>query len=80
MRSRTKPISAGSSVTEAAIVTATVTAALTAMPLMNDSPINSMPSSEMITARPAKITARPAVSIATRVACSGVRPASRPSR
>ena len=47
---------------------------------MKPSPINSNPRSEIITVRPAKITALPAVSIAVRVACSGVRPASRPSR
>ena len=80
MRSRTKPSSAGSSVTAAIIVTPTVTAAPIASPVMNDSPISSIPSSEIITVRPAKITARPAVSIAVRVACSGVLPASRPSR
>ncbi len=75
-----KPSSAGSRVTEAIIVTSTVTAAPVARPLMNDRPMMNMPSSEITTVTPANMTARPAVSSATTVDCSGSRPAFRPSR
>ena len=64
MRSRTNPISAGSSVTEATIVAATVSVALTASPVTKGSPTRTMPSSEITTIVPANMTERPAVSIA----------------
>ena len=75
-----KPSSAGSSVTEAIIVTSTVTAAPVARPLMKPRPMMNMPSSEMTTVNPANTTARPAVSSATTVDCSGPSPALSPSR
>ncbi len=75
-----KPSSAGSNVTEAIIVMSTVIAAPVARPLMNDRPMMNMPSSEITTVKPAKTTARPAVSSATTVDCSGSSPAFRPSR
>jgi hypothetical protein len=59
-----KPSRAGSSVNEASTVTATVAAALTAMPCTKPTPISSMPSREMTTVMPAKSTERPAVSMA----------------
>ncbi len=76
----TKPSTAGSSVTAAATVSATTAAAPMPSPLMNDSPIASMPSNAMITVSPAKSTARPDVSIAVTTASSGSRPACRPWR
>ncbi len=80
MRRRTKLSSAGSSVSEAIIVVRTASAAPTARPLMNETPISSMPSSEMMTIVPAKLTDRPAVSMAVTVASSGSSPAWMPSR
>ena len=58
------PSSAGSSVNEAIIVTVTTVAAPTPNPETNATPINNMPSSEITTVIPAKVTARPEVSIA----------------
>ena len=75
-----KPSIAGSSVTAASIVIATVTAAPTAIPVTNGNCMISMPSNEMITASPAKTTERPAVSIAVTVDSSGERPTASPSR
>ena len=80
IRSRTNPMSAGSSVTEAIIVVATVIAAATARPAMNGSPISSNPRSETTTVNPAKITARPAVSKAARADASTAPSSARPSR
>ena len=60
----TKPSTAGSSVTAAATVTATTAAAPMPKPLMKERPMANMPSSAMITVRPANSTARPDVSIA----------------
>ncbi len=79
-RSATKPSSAGSSVTEAIIVTSTVSDAPMPRPCTNDSPMSSRPSSEMTTVVPAKSTARPAVSMATPVASADVRPLRSSSR
>ena len=73
-------IRAGSRVIDASSVTATVDAAAMPRPAMNSRPISSMPSRETTTVTPAKTTARPAVSIAPRVACSGVAPARVSSR
>ena len=80
MRSRTNASSAGSSVTEAIIVAATGIAAATASPLMNGRPMKSMPSSEITTVSPAKITARPAVSMARKIEGSTAPSSASPSR
>ena len=64
-RSPANPSSAGSSVSDAATVTATTAAALMARPWMKATPITSMPSSEITTVNPANRTDRPAVSMAT---------------
>ena len=66
--------------TEAIIVAATVSAAATASPVMNGSPMSNIPSSETTTVTPAKITARPAVSKATKAARSTALSSARPSR
>jgi hypothetical protein len=71
---------AGSSVSEAAMVMATTTAAPTARPVTKLMPITSIPSSEMTTVVPAKVTARPAVSMATSVARATSMPVWRFSR
>ncbi len=76
----TKPSTAGNKVTAAATVRATTAAAPIPRPLMNESPIASMPSNAMITVSPAKSTARPDVSIAVITASSGPRPAWSPWR
>ena len=47
---------------------------------MNGSPMRSMPSSEITTVSPAKITARPAVSIARNTEGSTSPSSARPSR
>ena len=73
-RSPAKPSSAGRSVSDATTVTSTTTAELIARPEMNEMPITIMPRNEMTTVRPAKVTARPAVSMAMAVASSGVWP------
>jgi hypothetical protein len=70
-----KPITAGSNVTDASIVTRTVVALPTATPSTNANPISSIPSSEMTTVVPAKSTARPDVIKAARLADSGSWPA-----
>ncbi len=57
-----KPTSAGSSVSDAATVTATTDAAPIARPVTKVTPMRSMPSSEMTTVVPANSTDRPAVS------------------
>jgi hypothetical protein len=62
-----KPSSAGSRVTDATTVTATVVAALTARPYTYPRPISTMPSREITTVAPAKTADRPAVSIAIRI-------------
>ena len=79
-RSPARPSNAGSRVTEASIVTATVVAAPIPRPEMKARPMSSMPSNEMTTVSPAKMTARPAVFRAAAVASSGESPAWRPSR
>ena len=79
-RSPTKPSSAGSSVTDASMVNNTVIDAPIAKPFMNDTPMINMPNSEMTTVVPAKITARPAVLIASAVASAQVLPRRRDSR
>ena len=80
MRSPAKPRNAGRSVTEATIVTSTVTAAPVARPLMKARPMMNIPSREITTVNPANTTARPAVSSATTAASSGSCPARSPSR
>ena len=80
MRSPANPSRAGSRVTLASMVMITVVDAATAMPFTNGSPIKSSPSSENMTVVPAKMTARPAVSIASTVAASGSSPRCRLSR
>ena len=75
-----KPSSAGSSVIDASIVTATVLAAPMPSPDTNARPINNMPSNDTTTVMPANTTARPAVSIAVNVASSKLCPACRFSR
>ena len=67
-RSPAKPSSAGSSVTDATIVTATTEAAPMANPVTKLTPMINMPISEMTTVVPANTTARPAVSMAIDVA------------
>jgi hypothetical protein len=79
-RSPAKPSRAGSSVSDATIVTATTVAAPIASPVMKLICMMSMPSSEMTTVVPAKDTARPAVSMATTVDCSVPMPLCRFSR
>ncbi len=71
----TRPSRAGSRVTEASMVTATVEAAPMPSPEMNLRPMSSMPRSDTTTVRPAKTTARPAVSMARPTESSGERPA-----
>ena len=80
MRAPANPSSAGRRVTDATMVQATVIEAPMPRPDTNESPMSSIPSSETTTVRPAKITERPAVSIARIVARSGVRPPRSPSR
>ncbi len=53
---------AGSRVSDATMVTATTVAAPMPRPWMKLTPISSMPSSEITTVSPAKVTARPDVS------------------
>ncbi len=79
-RSPANPRSAGSSVSDATAVTKTTTAAAPARPVMNDSPISTMPSNEITTVVAANATARPAVSSATTVASSTDAPLCRFSR
>jgi hypothetical protein len=62
------------------MVTATTVAAPMARPFTKLSPMISMPSSEMTTVVPAKVTARPAVSMANDVANSLLWPLFRFSR
>ena len=80
MRSPAKPSRAGSRVSDATTVMATMTAALTARPWMKATPITTMPRNDTTTVTPAKATARPAVSIAIEVASSEVCPWRRFSR
>ena len=80
IRSWASANSAGSRVIEASRVRNTVAAAAMPSPATNFSPINNMPSSDSTTVMPANTTARPAVSIAPTVACSGVAPARVSSR
>ena len=63
-RSPKKPSSAGSSVSEASTVVATLSDAATATPYRNDRPRANSPSRAMQTVMPANSTARPEVSTA----------------
>ena len=74
------PSSAGSKVTAAATVNATVSAQATARPFRKVIPSTKMPSSAMHTVPPANSTARPEVSIAATAASSAVSPDCRPRR
>ena len=76
----TNPSSAGSSVTDAVMVTSTPSAVPIATPRNVSVLRTSSPSRAMTTVLPAKSTARPAVSSATTVAASGSRPESSASR
>ena len=67
----TKPSTAGSSVTAAAITSSTASAAPIESPRMNERPIRNRPNNEITTVPPANSTARPLVSIACTTACSG---------
>ena len=80
MRCLANPSNAGSNVIDATIVTATVVAAPTPRPDTNCRPMSSMPNSDTTTVRPAKTTARPAVSIAPTAASSNDLPRRRFSR
>ena len=75
MRSPAKPMRAGSRVSDAMAVTATTVAQAMAMPVTNARFISTMPSNEMTTVEAAKVTARPAVSMATTAASSIEAPA-----
>ncbi len=70
------PSSAGSRVSEATTVVATLREAATATPYRNDRPSANRPSSAMQTVMPANSTARPEVSSAVTVASSGLAPSS----
>ena len=63
-RSPANPRSAGSRVSDATTVVATTSAAEMARPETNETPMTSIPRNEITTVAPAKVTARPAVSIA----------------
>jgi hypothetical protein len=78
--SPTKPSRAGSRVSDATMVTATTVAAPMASPFTKLMPMMSMPRREMTTVVPAKVTARPAVSMASVVANSPPWPSCRFSR
>jgi hypothetical protein len=68
--------SAGSRVSEATIVSSTVTATAVTVPWNAAMPSVNMPSSAMITLAPANSTERPAVSSAVAVACARSAPRS----
>jgi hypothetical protein len=74
------PSNAGSSVTEATMVSSTAMMALTAMPLTKEMPMMNRPSMEMHTVTPAKRTARPAVVRAVAHASSDDAPSWRHAR
>ncbi len=80
MRLPAKPISAGSSVIAATIITSTLTALATASPRTKERPMMNRPSNEIITVMPAKMTARPEESTAWTMASSGSIPAWKFSR
>ena len=80
IRSPTQPSSAGSSVNDTSTISTTPTAAARATAVTNSSPINVSPISEMTTVVPAKITARPLVSIASTTESSTESPACNASR
>ncbi len=71
-----KPSSAGSRVSEASMVSKTVTVAAAAAPYRNEIPTANCPSSAIATVRSAKSTVRPVVLTAFTVASSMLRPAS----
>ncbi len=72
--------SAGSRVIDASIITSTPIALEMARPFTKAMPINSKPSSEMITVMPANTTARPDESTEATIAVSGSSPIARCSR
>lgn len=74
-RSRAKPSSAGSSVVDVNMVASTVAETPMPMPPTDPTPTRSKPSIEIITVVPAKITARPADSMAITVDARAERPA-----
>ncbi len=80
IRVPTQPSSAGSRVSEAAIIIATASAEAMATPCTNASPMSRSPSNAMITVMPANITARPLVSIAATTESSTLAPRLRFSR
>ncbi len=71
---------AGSNVIDTAIINSTPAMAPTARPFMKAMPMRNMPHSEINTAVPAKMTARPLVSIASTMLSSTSSPLSSPSR
>ena len=73
----TKPRSAGTSVIDASMTTATVTDAPMARPITKSTPMMNRPSREMTTVVPANSTARPAVSMERTVAACGSIPSPR---
>lgn len=75
-----KPSSAGSSVTDAATVSRTVSEAATATPLRKLSRSSSMPSTATHTVPPAKTTALPVVATASSAARATDSPRLRPLR
>jgi hypothetical protein len=80
IRSWASASSAGTRVRALIIVNSTVTDAPRPTPATSGMPMSNMPSSEITTVIPAKVTARPAVFIAVSVAARGGIPARVPSR
>ena len=80
IRVPTQPSSAGSSVSEARIISSTPSAEATATPWTKLSPMRNRPSSEMITVMPANSTARPLVSIDLDDGLLDVEAEAKPSR
>ncbi len=80
IRAPTQPSSAGSKVSEAAIIMATASAEAMATPCTKARPISSRPSNAMITVMPANNTARPLVSIDATTESSTLAPRLRFSR
>ncbi|CPU66567.1 Uncharacterised protein [Mycobacteroides abscessus] len=79
-RSPAKPSMAGSSVIETRTASPTPTAAATPMTVRNGMPATPRPTSAIMTVRPAKMTAEPAVATARAVASSTLRPVASSSR
>ena len=80
IRSPSRAMNDGSSVTEPTMTTATVAAAATPKPVTNGIPMNSIPNSDTTTVAPANMTDRPAESRATTRASSRPWPSLRASR